>query len=59
MSVFIAVGDQTWVRRTVPLVCKGWAERGLFFLLAMFRERVSGGRGAFFVVRLAWGEERE
>ncbi len=26
MSVFIAVEDQGWVRRTVPLVCKYWHE---------------------------------
>ena len=26
VSVFEAVEDQTWVRRTVPLVCKEWAE---------------------------------
>ena len=26
MSVFIAVADQRWVRHTVPLVCKEWAE---------------------------------
>ena len=26
VSVFIAVADQRWVRHTVPLVCKEWAE---------------------------------
>ena len=26
MSVFIAVEDDDWVRDTVPLVCKEWAE---------------------------------
>ena len=26
MSVFVAVGDQRWVRHTFPLVCRAWAE---------------------------------
>ena len=26
VSVFEAVGDLRWARRTVPLVCKAWAE---------------------------------
>jgi len=26
VSVFVAVGDQRWVRHTFPLVCRAWAE---------------------------------